>query len=433
MPCRALRLWALAPLTAMLLSCGEGSTMPSAQTDPCSLITAAEAERALGERVQAGTLADPNTCVFKARRNNSNAVTVQVDERPGKDRRTWFNKERLRRDSDLIPGLADGAVRVYSPPALARLSFIRGQALVTVMVSSMTQKDLPDSVTLLGKTAASRYGTPVLLAAEPPAPSSDPSRSASTDSSMPPAAASHASPVTMTRTGPAPPGTSTGPTRSAPVNLSELAGTWHAHSSQGTIKQELLLVIQPDRAWSLSSMMQFDGVVNAEAGRWSLERSNTFKGLAWKGTYLTDSPQSFSSTGSLHATWTRLKPKQNPAQIPAELWKLRHEATSVPVFQLKTVDPTLVGRWEGTGTYAGGTAAFVWSIKPSAAADLLILDTMGGTIETKAGIPRLQPEQKEQRTLDIVTFHEGEFTTSDGKTNVRWTKVLSPQSRSPQL
>lgn len=427
---RPLPRYSLPLLCATLLSCSEGANLPSAHTDPCSLITVAEAERALGERVEAGVLSDPATCVFKASRNNSNAVTVQVDETPGKDRRTWFNKERLRRDSNLIPGLADGAVRVYSPPSLARLTFIHGQALVTVMVSSMIQKNLPDSVTLLGKTAASRYGPPILLAAEPPAPSSDPS---STDSSMPPGTVRHASPVTMTRTVPAMPGTSTGPTKSDPINLSELTGTWHAHSQQGTIKQDLLLAIQPDRTWSLSSMMQFDGVVNAEAGRWSLERANTFKGLAWKGTYLTEAPQSFSSTGSLHAIWNRLKPNQHPAQIPAELWRLRHEATSVPVFQLKTVDPALVGRWEGTGTYAGGTASFVWSIKPNAAADLLILDTMSGTIGSKGGIPRLQPELKEQRTVDIVALHEGELTTSDGKTTIRWTKAPSPPSRSPQL
>lgn len=420
-------------LCATLLSCGEGSQLPVSHTDPCSLITVAEAERALGEQVQAGALAEPSTCVFKASHNNSNAVTVQVDEGSGKDRRTWFNKERLRRDSDLIPGLADGAVRIYSPPSLARLSFIRGNALVTVMVSSMEHPGLPESVTELGKRAAARYGGSTLVAAEPPIPDPAPSRPASSDFSMSPAAAQHTSPAAMTQTLPVAPGPSTGPTKSTPINLARLVGTWHGHSLQGTIKQELLLIIQPNRTWSLSSMMQFDGVINAEAGRWSLERSNTFKGLAWKGTYLTSTPEMFSSTGSLHATWKRLPPDQNPAQIPAELWELRHEATSVPVFQLKTVDPALVGRWEGTGTYAGGPASFVWSIKSSAAADLLILDTLRGAVVTKAGLLQLQPAQKRQRAVDIVAFREGGFTTSDGKTSIRWTKVLSPPSPSPEL
>ncbi|MEC4889754.1 MAG: hypothetical protein RI101_06790 [Nitrospira sp.] len=426
---RSLPLSALSLLCLTLLSCGEESHLPSVQTDPCSLITAAEAERALGERVQAGALTDPNTCVFKASRNNSNAVTVQVDETAGKDRRTWFNKERLRRDSDLLPGLADGAVRVYSPPSLARLSFIRGQALVTVMVSSLSQTNLPDSVTQLGKMAAARYGGSTFVAGDS-AGSVPPSAPAA---SMPPAATARTSQAAMTQTLPAVSGTSSGPAKSVPIDLAGLTGTWHAHALQGAIKHELLLVIQPNRTWTLSSMMQFDGVVNADAGRWSLERSNTFKGLAWKGTYLTSTPQSFSSTGSLHATWSRLQPDQDPAQIPAELWELRHEATSVPVFQLKTVDPALVGRWEGTGTYAGGPASFVWSIKPSAAADLLIIETLRGTIVTKAGVPRLQPAQKRQRTVDIVAFHEGGLTTSDGKTSIRWTKVLPPPAPSPQL
>lgn len=105
----------------------------------------------------------------------------------------------------------------------------------------------------------------------------------------------------------------------------------------------------------------------------------------------------------------------------------------MPVFQLKTVDPALVGRWEGTGTYAGGPASFVWSIKPSAAADLVIIETLQGTVRTKAGTTRLQPAQKRQRTVDIVAFHEEGFTTSDGKTSVRWTKVLSQPAPSPHL
>lgn len=430
---RLLPLYALPWLCLILLSCSEESHPLTTKTDPCSLITPDEAERALGERVQEGTLSEPNTCVFTATRNPSNAVTVQVDDTAGKDRRAWFNKERLRRDSDLIPGLADGAVRVYSPPSLARLTFIRGQATVTVLVASMKHNKLPDAVTELGKTAASRYGVATLVAENPPAPSAAPPPSPSASASVPPAAAPRTSQVAMTQSLPAASGTSTGPAKSGPIGQDSLTGTWHAHTMQNAINHELLLVIQPNRTWTLSTMMQFDGVVNADAGRWSLERSNTFKGLAWKGTYLTGTQQSFSSTGSLHATWTRLPPDQLPALIPAELWELRREATSVPVFQLKTVDPALVGRWEGTGTYAGGPASFVWSIKPSAAADLVIIETVQGTVRTKAGITRLQPAQKRQRTVDIVAFHEDGFTTSDGKTSVLWTKVLSRPAPSPHL
>lgn len=430
---RRIPLYSLPLLSAMLLSCGEGSNLPSSKTDPCSLVTKAEAQRALGEPVQEAALSDPTTCVFKASTNSSNAVTIQVDEAPGKDPRAWFNKERLRRDSDLIPGLADGAVRIYSPPSLARLTFIHGNALVTVMVASMRQNNLQESVTLLGKTAAERYGAPTMTIAGSNTGPVLPSRPSLPDRPTPSAASPRTEPAGMTRPLSASSGASTGLAKSGPVDLASLVGTWHAHSTQGTTKHELLLVIQSNREWSLSSMMQFDGVLNAEAGRWALERANTFKGLVWKGTYQELTPKSFSSTGSIHATWVRLQADQRPSHIPAELWQLRREATSVPVFQLKTVDPGLVGQWEGRGTYTGGAASFVWSIKPSAATDLLIVDTIRGTVGTKAGILQLQPAQKKQRNVGIVAFQEGGFTTSDGKSSIRWTRLLPEPTQDHRL
>ena len=79
-----------------LISCGNGASPFAWDTDPCSLITPAEAEAALGEPAQEGHRADSKTCIFKSARDSANAVTVQVEEAPGIDRRAGFNKERLR-------------------------------------------------------------------------------------------------------------------------------------------------------------------------------------------------------------------------------------------------------------------------------------------------------------------------------------------------
>jgi hypothetical protein len=395
-------------------------------------MSVADAERALGEPVQEGVLADSATCIFKARRNEGNAVTVQLDETPGKDRRTWFNKERLRRDSYLIPGLGDGAVRIDSSPTSSRLTFMHKDTFVTVIVSSTRQKQLGESVTQLGRTAATRYGAS-LTATLPPstttASTSPPmtGRGTRTETIVSPAS------VTLTQTLPAPSDIQAGPQKTASFDPTSLIGSWHAHVAQGTTQHDLLLIIQPNLTWSLSSMMQFDGILNAEAGLWSLERANTFKGLGWKGTYRKTAPNTFSSTGSVQATWKKLSIDQNPTRIPAELWKLRREATSVPVFQLKTVDPDLVGQWEGSGTYAGGSAAFVWAIKSTAATDLLIVDTLRGTVQTKDGIPQLRPLQKKQQRVSIIAFHDRGFTTTDGKTNLRWTQFRSEQTENSQL
>ncbi len=414
-----------------LISCGNGLSPFASNTDPCSLITSAEAERALGEPAREGQRTDATTCVFKSTRDSANAVTVQVDETPGKDRRAGFNKDRLRRDSVLVAGLGDGAIRIDSPPSLSRLTFLNGENLVTVMVSSIHASNLSDSVMAVGKSAAERYGAAVVASRIPPPPPVASTDAATADRQTGAPSLLRTSPVTVTQTRTVGETDSTGPTKASTIDTGTLIGTWQAHALQGTTKHNYLLVIGQNQSWTLSSLTQFDGVMDAESGRWSLDRANTFKGQSWKGTYVTRQPDSFVTTGSLHSTWTKLDGDQAPSKIPAELWSLRNNTTSVPVFQLKSVDRALVGVWESTGTYAGGPATFVWTIKASAATDLFIMDQTRGTVVTKGGIVQLQPTQKRQRTLGIVATQEGGFTTSDGKTSLRWTR-LTPQPETPQ-
>ncbi len=416
-------------VSVTLLSCGQSSSRLTAKTDPCTLATVADVERVLGEPVQEGTLADGMTCVFKAQRHEGHTVTVQVDDASGKDRRTWFNKERLRRDSFLISGLAEGAIRVDSP-SLSRLTFLHQDTLVTVMVSSIKQKHLDESVTALSKLVATRYGATVSVTSASPKPSPplQPSMSASRPDTV-----GTLAPVSSMQTAPVATHLSTGPMKSSSIDPRSLIGTWHAQTAQGTAHYDMLLTIQPNLGWTLSSMLQFDGVLNAEAGLWSLERAHTFRGLGWKGTYRRVSATSFASTGSIQAKWTKLLTDDSPKQIPAELWKLRREATSVPVFQLKSVDTDLIGRWEGSGTYAGGPATFVWSIQPTAATDLLIIETLKGTIESKDGLSQLKPAQKHQARVSIVALHDGGFTTNDGKVSLRWNRHRAPPPEDHQL
>ncbi|MDO9119819.1 MAG: hypothetical protein Q7U39_17820 [Nitrospira sp.] len=414
-----------------LISCGNGLSPFAWNTDPCALITSAEAERALGEPAQEGQRTDATTCVFKSTRDSANAVTVQVDETPGKDRRAGFNKDRLRRDSVLVAGLGDGAIRIDSPPSLSRLTFLSSDNLITVMVSSIHATNLSDSVMTIGRSAAERYGAAVVASRIPPASPAASTNAAMADRQTGSSSLLRTSPVTVTQTRHVGETDSTGPTKASAIDTGTLVGTWQAHVLQGTTKHDYLLVIGQNHSWTLSSLTQFDGVLDAESGRWSLDRANTFKGQSWKGTYVTGQPDSFVTTGSLHSTWTRLDGDQPPSKIPAELWSLRKNTTSVPVFQLKSVDRALVGVWESTGTYAGGPATFVWTIKPSAATDLFIMDQTRGTVVTKSGLVQLQPTQKRQRSLGIVATQEGGFTTSDGKTSLRWTR-LAPPPETPQ-
>ncbi|NJN70343.1 MAG: hypothetical protein HC801_08760, partial [Nitrospira sp.] len=229
--------------------------------------------------VQEKNLSDPTTCLFKAHRHAGNTVTVQVNESVGKDQRVSFNKERLGRDSRLIPGLGDGAFRIDSSPTLSRLTFMHKDALVTVIVASTKQKHLDESVTLLSQFVAARYGATSTTTLPPMASSPAAGEAASAH------LVSRPTPVALTQTLPGPSDTQTGPQKAPSIDPTGLIGTWHTRSTQGTTQHDMLLVIKPNLQWSLSSMMQFDGVVNAEGGLWLLERANTFKGLGWKGSY----------------------------------------------------------------------------------------------------------------------------------------------------
>ncbi|HMS84942.1 MAG TPA: hypothetical protein PKD12_14945 [Nitrospira sp.] len=417
--------WLLLPL--FLLSCGKVGSLFGSATDPCSLITVAEAQQALGEPVEEGTPGEQKACLFKARRSDGNTVTVQLHDSSAQDRRTWFNKERLRRDSRLIPGLGEGAVRIDSA-SLSRLTFLHEEELITIIVASTKQKHLADAVTRLSRTVAERSGA--TLTATLPSTISDPM--ADQDSHRD--GGSRVASVTLMQARPAPATPQDGPKKSTVIDPTNLVGSWYTHVSHSTTQHDLLLIIKPNLEWSLSSMMEFDGILNAESGMWSLERANTFRGLGWKGTYRITAPNSFATTGSVQANWKRLVTDQNPSRIPTELWKLRREATSVPVFQIKTVDPNLVGQWEGSGTYAGGPATFVWAIQPSAATDLLIVDSLKGTVRTKDGLPQLHPTHKKHQRVSVIAFNDHGFTTTDGKTTIKWNKLHQPQlEETPQL
>lgn len=410
----------LIALSLLLLSCS------GASTNPCSLVTSLEAEQALGEPVEEAAQLDAKTCVIHARGTKGNAVTIQVTDATGMEQRAWFNKERLRRDSRLISGLGEGAIRIDAP-FLSRLTFLHKDVLVTVIVASTKGHALHESATVLARSVAAHSGASTAVGLTPPSThaSLDPSPDRTpphTDRNLRPA------PVTSTQSLPTSGGPQAGPKKSEPIDPTSLIGTWQTRAAKNTAHYDMLLTIRPSLEWSLSSMMQFDGVLNAEAGLWSLERANTFRGLGWKGTYRKATPKSFSSTGSIQATWARLEDDQDPKHIPVELWKQRREATSVPVFQLKSVDPDLVGQWEASGTYAGGKALFVWSIKPSAASDLLIVETLRGTVKTKDGIPQLRPHQKHPNSVSIIASNDGGFTTSDGKTTLHWVKLLPDQA-----
>jgi hypothetical protein len=295
------------------------------------------------------------------------------------------------------------------------------------MISSLTHPSLGEAVTALGKSAADRYGSAAFIAKTSPL-ESETDRPLS--STKPSPAATSSAPVSMAQSSSATLGTGTGPVKSGSIDAASLTGTWHARTTNGLAKTHHLLVVQPTREWELSSVTLHEGLLDAHTGLWTMDRSMTLQGHTWHGTYQTIRDENFSTTGSLNARWKRIPEGENPTHIPAELWHIRRAAKRAPVFQLQSVDPELVGLWEGTGTYHGGTASFVWSIMPSAATDLLILETTHGTLGAKDGTLQLLPAKSLRRSMTIVAFHSDSFTTSDGKVTIRWNHT--PPQPSPE-
>lgn len=416
-----------------LLSCSGNGGWPTAKTDPCSLLSTTEVAAALNEPVQAGKKTTDSICVFKATRHPQNEVTIEVDESPGKNRKGWFNKERMRSDRALIAGLGDGAVRVESPPSLARVTFLRGDTLITVMVSSVKHHNRGDAVTQLARAAADRYGaqSPIAMVS-----GVNSSPSTGNTSAVPAPAKSSSftiSPVSSTQSLPASTPTSTGPTRSPSIDHTNVIGTWYAHATTGMKTIQQMLVIQPNHEWTLFSTVQIEGVLDTGNGTWSFERSGARKEKSWQGTYQMKQEEGFSTTGSVTAQWTKIQPGQTPSRVPIELWQMRREEHEVRVSQLKSVDPTLVGLWEGTGTYKGGKADFVWWIKKSAATDVLIMESSKGMLRVKAGILRLVPAKGNRRGMAIVALQDKSFTTSDGKVTIRWNQTSTKPSQAKEL
>lgn len=101
-----------------------GATTPVGATDPCLLVTAADAERALGGPVSEGKRNKEGGCDYHLQSDRGVHAGANVQERPGQDRKSFFNHESSKTNVIRINGIADGAYAFASPAGFVNLTFI---------------------------------------------------------------------------------------------------------------------------------------------------------------------------------------------------------------------------------------------------------------------------------------------------------------------
>lgn len=146
--------------TAML-ACSQSSDVISSNLNACLIVTEAEVELAIGTPVTPGLRQNGRQCLYQAKRNPQETVTVELNPGPDGDTKSLFHDQRSKAGHQPVPGVGDGAFTLRSPIGGIQLTFLKDDALVTLSLSSSKQPNPQTAVTNLAKVAATRLGGPL--------------------------------------------------------------------------------------------------------------------------------------------------------------------------------------------------------------------------------------------------------------------------------
>jgi len=338
-----------------------------AETDPCALVTQAEAAAALGGPVTRGESDRIGGCVYRLQRLSQDQVSVKVDEGPGRDRKGYFERERRRTNVVAVPGVGDGAFAFVSPIGFVQVSFRKGDALLDVTLTSRQHADALATASRLAKAGADRLGTSAARATQP--------------------------------------------------GIEAFAGNWHARIEDrrsGVSVQ--FLTVRPDGGYAMTVAVEEQAFVVADRGQWGLGVS----GGAIQGGYVLSGRGAMTTTGALVARWTRVPDGRQPSRVDPALLGLW---TGIPLTgnrQPGPLDPGLVGLWEGQGTVDGAPVELVWRIAPAGLSVLTTVYAQPGRLEAADGRIVFLPTRGETSTGTYRFAGRDQFeTTVDGQT-IRW-------------
>ncbi len=360
------------------LGCSQSSDVLTSNLNACLIVTEAEVELAIGTPVTPGLRQNDRQCLYQAKRNPQETVTVELNPGPDGDKKSLFHDQRSKAGHQPVPGVGDGAFTLRSPIGGIQLTFLKADALVTLSLSSSKEPNAQAAVTNLAKVAATRLG------------------------------------------GPRHNGSTASPEPGLPAASSQWAGDWYGCPPVGLMYGKGHLALSDGGTWSLTTAVLMPGTVTADRGRWQAESYQEIL----HGTYRVAGNDRFSTTGILSVTWDKLAKNQGPHKFDPLLW---HSFTTAPhkvaVKRLPPVEPSLVGTWEGSAKFIDRQEEFVWTITAANVSEFYKATSQSGRIEKEPNQLRLTIPQSKTPPLTIrVLANDKLELTDNGGTVSQWNR-----------
>lgn len=271
--------------------------------DACAVVTLADAQRATGRDLEAADAPHVSgdatwACAYRAPGNGSTTVRVHIDESPYRDERAVV--DRARRQGQERLDIGDEAYFQLPGSGLASLTVLLGDTLIELGVAGA--EDTRGATIELGRLAVQRIVA----------------------------------------------GTAVGSRASL---ADQLVGTWSTQLHD----HRLLLTVRAGDALTLEVATAFDGALGAAAGSW--EFVSRARRPILSGSYQLSQPGRLTTAGDVVADWQRVGA---PTLVDRRLIAVA-DSSGGP-WPEPSLEPTVRGNWEATGTLNGRTARLLWQI-----------------------------------------------------------------------
>lgn len=366
---------------AAVLGCSPSSDVITTNLNACLIVTEADVELAIGTPVDRGVRQSDRQCLYQAKRNSEETVTVELDLGPDGNKKSFLHDQRSKAGHQPITGIGDGAFTLRSPIGGIQLTFLKDDALVTLSLSSPKQANPQAAVTSLAKVAATKLTRPLPHVAVASAMSTSSSQTATS---------------------------------------SQWTGDWYGCVPVGLMYGRGHLALRERADWTLTTAVVMPGTVVADRGRWQAESYQEIL----HGTYQLAGNDRFSTTGILSVTWNRLPKNQGPNKFDPLLWQsFRAVPRKMAVKRLTPVEPALVGSWEGSAKFVDRQEEFVWTITSGNASEFYKATSQTGRIEPDQDRFKLIAAQSKTPPLlmRILAQDKMELTDTSGTVS-QWTR-----------
>ncbi len=354
-----------------MLGCSQSSDVLTTNLNACLIVSEADVELAIGTPVTTGVRHNDRQCLYQAKRNPQETVTVEFDSGPDGNTKSLFRDKQAKPGRQPIPGIGEGAFTLRSPIGGIELTFLKNDALVTLSLVSSKQSNPQAAVTSLAKVAANK------LAAKP---------------LLPVAVASAALGSESTGV------------------LPEWGGDWYGCVPVGLMFGKGHLALSERADWTLTTAVVMPGTVVADRGSWQAESYQEIL----HGTYRLAGSDRFSTTGNMSVDWNKIPKNQAPRKFDPLLWQsFGSLPRKMTVKRLAPVEPALIGMWEGSAKFVDRQEEFVWTITSANVSEFYKATTQTGRVEPEGDRFKLIPARSKTLPLSMQVFSRDKMELTD--------------------